>query len=157
MRPFDDDDAAAVYRYASTPGIDAHVHWQAHASIEDSLAYIQTAVDRARRHVGLAVTLGGDVIGSVGFTSDAGGHVSLGYVIGQEHAGQGFATEVLQAATELALTLPGVDATKAFIQEANLASRRVAEKVGYVDERVARADEVPAAACIGARAYVYRA
>jgi [ribosomal protein S5]-alanine N-acetyltransferase len=61
--------------------------------------------------------------------------VEVGYAIVPERWGQGLATEMTQAALEVAFGALGLDDVVAFTLPTNVASRRVIEKSGFAFER----------------------
>ena len=68
----------------------------------------------------------GVVVGSIG-SWDAGDDREVGYWLGRDHWGYGYATEALQAFLEVDRARP----LTAHIAVQNVASRRVLEKVGF--------------------------
>ena len=69
----------------------------------------------------------GVVVGSI-FSWDAGDERAVGYWLGRDHWGQGYATEALRA-------FLGVDRARpltAYVAVQNVASRRVLEKAGFI-------------------------
>jgi ribosomal-protein-serine acetyltransferase len=67
----------------------------------------------------------------------------IGYWVRASLAGQGIATEAARQLTEQAFAIPGVDHVEIHHDKANVASRRVPEKLGYVLVREVE-DEVEA-------------
>jgi RimJ/RimL family protein N-acetyltransferase len=68
----------------------------------------------------------GVVVGSIG-SWDAGDDRAVGYWLGRDHWGHGYATEALQAFLEVDRARP----LTAYVAVHNVASRRVLEKVGF--------------------------
>jgi RimJ/RimL family protein N-acetyltransferase len=83
------------------------------------------------------IVVDGDVVGSIG-SWDAGDERDVGYWIGREHWGRGFATEALRAFLEVDGSRP----LRAHVAEHNVGSRRVLEKCGFVFEREAQDEDV---------------
>ena len=84
----------------------------------------------------------GRVLGRAGFlrwdpeTWEVGGsETEIGWLIGQEHWGQGYATEAALALRDWALRERGLSRLISLIQHGNLRSVRVAEKLGERYER----------------------
>ena len=65
-----------------------------------------------------------------GFNAD--GSVEIGYGIKEEHQGQGYATEAVNAAVMWAFEQSGVTRVEAETEPDNSASQRVLEKCGFV-------------------------
>lgn len=69
--------------------------------------------------------------------------VELGWIVARSHWGEGIATEAGQAWRDHAFTQLGLDRIVSMISEENVASRRVAEKLGMAIERTAIWDGAP--------------
>jgi len=82
----------------------------------------------------------GLAIGLAGFQQHDDGLFELGWWIWKTHWGKGYATEAALACVDHARELMGLDCLVAIIDPDNIASRRVAEKIGmqFVDIRSAR-------------------
>jgi len=77
-----------------------------------------------------------EVVGSIG-SWEADGDRDVGYWVGREHWGKGYATEALRAFLDVDQHRPLI----AHVADHNVASRRVLEKCGFVFERSERADD----------------
>lgn len=72
-------------------------------------------------------------VGDLSFKgSNADGSVEIGCGIKEEHQGQGYAAEAVDAAVMWALQQPGVTRVEAETKPDNRASQRVLEKCGFV-------------------------
>jgi RimJ/RimL family protein N-acetyltransferase len=80
----------------------------------------------------------GLVIGGIGFKAppNAAGRVEVGYGIVPEYQGRGLATEALKALLDAVSDDPAIALVIAEVEDENVASRRVAEKVGMHLTRV---------------------
>jgi ribosomal-protein-serine acetyltransferase len=79
------------------------------------------------------VAADGSVIGSMGLMTRMGpGTLEIGYWVHTGYAGRGYATAATRALTEIGLNLPGVKRVALKHDQDNPASRRVAEKAGFV-------------------------
>ena len=76
----------------------------------------------------------GELIGDTGINEVEGkpGEVEIGYTICQKHSGKGYATELVKAMTEFAVSAFGVGALYGRVIRGNRSSVRVLEKNGYV-------------------------
>ncbi len=84
--------------------------------------------------VNFAITIADHVIGGIGLDrdSDVFAHgAEIGYWLGAEHWGRGYATEALVAASDWAFTELGLLRLYAGVFSSNPASARVLEKAGY--------------------------
>jgi ribosomal-protein-serine acetyltransferase len=72
------------------------------------------------------------IVGGTGLHRRLGEHgLEIGYWVDSRCIGQGIATEASRALTETALSLPGITFVEIHHDQANLASRRIPEKLGY--------------------------
>ncbi|OWY21504.1 GNAT family N-acetyltransferase [Sphingobacteriales bacterium UPWRP_1] len=81
------------------------------------------------------------IIGDIHFSNIIGGAFQscfLGYKIAQSHAGQGYITEALQTAIPWLFSTLRLHRIEANIMPGNRASVRVAEKLGFQNEGLAR-------------------
>jgi RimJ/RimL family protein N-acetyltransferase len=87
--------------------------------------------------IALTIVSDGRVVGSIG-SWEAEGERDVGYWIGRDHWGKGFATAALGAFLELEPSRPLV----AHVAEHNVGSRRVLEKCGFVLDHEAHEEDV---------------
>lgn len=81
------------------------------------------------------------IVGQIGFfnTVEHLDEVEFGYAIfGEENRGKGYGTEALRLMTRYLFEWKGVNRVRLTIHTENIASRRIAEKVGYQEEGIAR-------------------
>ncbi|MCA0405935.1 MAG: GNAT family N-acetyltransferase [Proteobacteria bacterium] len=71
------------------------------------------------------------LIGCVGLRTRANGEVSIGYWLGVEHWGQGFATEATQAILDAVFLYTELESVIAEVRVTNEASRRVLARCGF--------------------------
>lgn len=106
---------------------------------QDAREFLEGAwLDRnaGTRHVfGLETRIGGDLIGCIEVNMGRGGD-TVGYWIGQDHWGHGYATEAMFAMSRFAFQNAGKDELCAAVHPENAASVRVLEKAGFVFDRV---------------------
>lgn len=142
LRPWEEADAAALYALASDPAIGPNAGWRAHESEAYSLGIIRTVFRPAGNY---AVTLKGGEnkpVGAIGMTygeSPARGRraneAETGYWIGASFQRQGYATEALQAVLADAFLDAELSGVWLCYYDGNAASKRVAEKAGFVYTR----------------------
>lgn len=87
--------------------------------------------------IACTIVADGRVVGSIG-SWDAEGERDVGYWIGRDHWGKGFATAALRAFLELEPSRPLV----AHVAEHNVGSRRVLEKCGFVLDHEGHEEDV---------------
>ena len=146
LRPWQDDDAPLLYRYASDPDVGPRAGWAPHQSVEESLHIIQTVF---RNPTTWAIIRKEDdlLVGAIGYGPSCDCHLparegepTVGYWIAKPFWNQGLCTEALQLLiahlrqqnenTEVsAPTIPSLISGH-FID--NPASGRVMEKCGFL-------------------------
>ena len=136
------DDADAVFAYARDPTVSHYVTWRAHRSIADASAFLAWCNERWTRGIAFnwAITRRSDasVLGTIEARPD-GHRVALGYVLGRDAWGQGYASEAARSVVRWALDQPLVHRVWAVCDLENTASARVLEKSGMVREGCLRA------------------
>ena len=139
IRPWREDDAADLYKYASDPDVGPAAGWPPHQSIEESLTVIR---DIFSNDATWAIELkdSHEVIGCIGYytqlTSNIGigeEDAEIGYWIGKPHWNKGYATEALRAMIDYCFNTKGFITLWADFFIGNAASGRVMEKCGFKD------------------------
>lgn len=115
----------------------------AHADREAAFAWIQRQQSRHVEGVGFSFCIAdhkGRAVGSAGlWTHDFWeGRATAGYAIRPSARGRGLAAQALSALTEFGFTLPLLHRVELYIEPGNRASRRTAERVGYLLEGTLR-------------------
>ena len=135
LRPWLEDDAECLYHFAKNPNIGPIAGWPPHESVEDSLNIIKTVFAKRETY---AIVRNGVPIGCVGllFHPDTNhwwgeGAVELGYWVGEEYWGKGYATEASKRVIEHAFDDLDADVIYASYRIENSASKRVLEKLGF--------------------------
>ena len=133
LRPWREEDAADLYRYASDPEVGPPAGWAPHTSVEDSLQVLHTILMKPDTW---AVTLRGsdEPVGSVGIfpgaCSEAKGQPEIGYWIARPLWGNGYVPEAVRALIALCFDR-GAEAVWCAHADFNSKSRRVIEKCGF--------------------------
>lgn len=135
LRPWEENDAEDLYKYAQNPKIGPIAGWPPHKNVEDSLEIINTVFAKKETY---AITKNGEAIGSIGLLIHPDGNHywgdgcgELGYWIGEPFWGEGL---VVEASIELLkhgfddLRLEKIYAT---FRNDNFQSKRVLEKLGF--------------------------
>jgi RimJ/RimL family protein N-acetyltransferase len=130
-----DADLATLFEYQADPEASAMAAFPS----RDLPAFLEheAAVRVDPSALTRTIVVDGEVVGSIG-SWKAGDERNVGYWIGREHWGQGFATAALRAFLELDGSRP----LRAHVAEHNIASRRVLEKCGFVFEREEQEEDV---------------
>lgn len=102
LRPWQESDAEALYRYASDPDVGLRAGWPPHKSVEESLDVIRNIfLNDTNWAIVLRAT--GELIGAMGYMPQCGlnlpareGEPMVGYWVGKPYWNQGICTEALQ-------------------------------------------------------------
>lgn len=130
-------DAEAISRYRSDPEVNRQQGWE-RTDPDAVRADIEEMSGRAPGQAGgwVQFTLeereGGRLVGDVGLSPADGetGVIKVGYTIDPAFQRRGYASEAVGALVEYALDTLGADVVRAYASADNLASIRVAERVG---------------------------
>jgi RimJ/RimL family protein N-acetyltransferase len=96
----------------------------------DAIGFVEIFAQRAD-HRPYAITSDGHLIGVIGFSYEEGAPPQLGYWLGEPHWGKGYMTEAGRALIDAAHRTHQYDLILARALEANTASLRVLEKLGF--------------------------
>ena len=143
LRPWHEDDAAALYACAKDPEVGPSAGWPPHTSVENSREIIRTVLSapetyavclKASVHEGS--TTDGTPIGSVGFHRNdlavQEDEYELGYWIARPFWGQGLIPEAAREMLRRAFVDLGMNRIWCGYYDGNVKSRRVQEKLGFV-------------------------
>lgn len=131
LRPIELTDASAIFSYTSDPRVARFTHWNAHASIEDTIQYISHIQQNTNSHVwGITLPESNMLIGECSITQHEDGRAELYYALAYNQWGNGYATQALTALLSITEEIPSIDRLEAWIISENLASCRVAQKTG---------------------------
>lgn len=147
LRPFTTADISWVYEVSLDPVLQHFVlaqapspyRWQDAAFFVEQLAI--ASWDSGQRAEFLAEdSASGARLGRVGLdlTASAAGVAEIGYWTAAEARGRGVATDAVRAACRWAFTTLGLDLIEWRCEVGNVASRRVAEKAGFLIEATLR-------------------
>jgi ribosomal-protein-alanine N-acetyltransferase len=140
LRPLEESDVEPLWPYVSDPSLPRMMMWAAHKSRDETLAFI--AHTRALTAAGIdrvwAIREGDALVGTIGLhriSHQAGAwethHGELGYWIAPARQNQGLATEASRAVIDHAFDTLGLHKITVTCLDANLASQRVIEKLGF--------------------------
>ncbi len=134
------DDAADIFRIMSDPNVTRYFGALPMTAIEQArqrVAAIEAAFQE-QSGVRWAIThrANGQLLGTAGFWRLIRSHfrAEIGYELAPEWWGQGVMTEALGAMLDFGFTRMGLHSVEAQIHPANMGSRRVLEKLGFVQE-----------------------
>jgi RimJ/RimL family protein N-acetyltransferase len=137
LRPWREDDAEAVYVACQDPEI---LHWipviPRPYTRDHAIAFVTGAFDLGTYQ--FAVTEADRVVGSIGMRVGDHNTGHIGYWCAREARGRGVSTRALRALCRYALDELNLERLELITDPENLASQRVAEKVGFRREGVLR-------------------
>lgn len=140
LRGIGPEDAADIFHLLSSPQVMRHLGRPPMTSMEQAVQRVQAYQTTYNEQAGIpwAMTLAGDkpVIGTFVFWNMNPAHhrAEIGYLVAPEWWGQGYATEAARAVLAFGFTTMGLHSVEAQTAPENAASRRVLEKLGFVQE-----------------------
>lgn len=135
LRPWQDEDAEELYKYARDPQIGPIAGWNPHTSVENSLEIIHVVLSEPETY---AVVLKdtGKPVGSVGIMRNGSAPMSkteaeIGYWIGVPYWGQGLIPEAVKELLRRCFNELACTAVWCGYFDGNKKSKRVQEKCGF--------------------------
>ena len=138
LRPWREEDAGTLYKYASDPEIGPIAGWPPHTSVENSLEIIRTVFNAPETYA-VVVKETGEPVGACGIMFSDGlhsatmknGEAEIGYWIGKPYWGRGLIPEAGAALLARCFNELGLDAVWCGYYDGNTKSKRVCEKCGF--------------------------
>lgn len=135
LRPWREDDAEELYKYARDPQVGPPAGWPPHTSVENSRDIIRTVLSAPETYA-VCLKETGKPVGSMGLHRNdlASGEdeYELGYWIGKPFWGQGLIPEAARELLRYAFEDLGMNRIWCGYYDGNIKSRRVQEKLGFV-------------------------
>ena len=138
LRPWREDDAESLYKYASDPEVGPKAGWPPHTSVEDSRQIIRQVLSVPETYA-VCLKESGEAVGSVGLKmgdatdmTDRADECELGYWIGRPYWGQGLIPEASRELLRHAFEELNMQAVWCGYYDGNTKSRRVQDKLGFV-------------------------
>ncbi len=143
LREFSKNDFDGILAYSSDPRVTRYLFFgpraeQSTAEYLEALLESQTERPRTRFELAVEEQGSGRLIGACDLSMIEGGVFDLGYMLGAEHWGNGYATEIARALAESAFRELRAERVISTVDVNNRASIRVLEKVGMRWEAVYR-------------------
>lgn len=146
LRPLSLSDAQDVFDYSSNPNVTRYNDCEPFKTLEESIEFIKFThtlnADNSLCFLGIVEKKSNKVIGTAGLFRRADlsrWTLELGYSLGENAWGKGYATEAVQTLINYAFAiLPELERIEATCLTPNLASVRVLEKIGMQREGVLR-------------------
>lgn len=132
------EDAEEIfYTYASKEEATKFVSWPSHQSVKDTRAFLRYAVAAWFNGTDYSFSIrlkdSYRLVGSFGVINE-NGKIQFGYIISPTQWGKGYATEACLKVLQTIRILPEVYRIGTFVDAENLASIRVLQKCGLVEE-----------------------
>ena len=134
LRPWREDDAEDLYKYASDSEVGPPAGWMPHTSVENSREIIRDVLSAPETYA-VCLKEDGRAIGSIGFhradLASLDDEYELGYWIGKPFWGQGLIPEAGAEMLRHAFDDLGMARVWCGYYDGNTKSRRVQEKLGF--------------------------
>ena len=138
LRPWEETDAEALYKYAKDPAVGPIAGWPPHTSVENSREVIRTILSAPETYA-VVLKQTGEPVGSIGLmfgdtvhSADiADGEAEIGYWIGVPFWGQGLIPEAVRRLLRHGFEDLGLQAVWCGYYDGNTQSKRVQEKCGF--------------------------
>ncbi len=139
LRSWKENDAEALFKYASNPDVGPRAGWAPHQSVEESLGIIRTVFNSD--HIwAIELRATGEAIGCMGYYTHGESNINIGendaeagYWIAKPYWNQGICTETLQLLIDYCFSVKGFSTIWSDFFVDNPASGRVMEKCGFRD------------------------
>ena len=135
LRPWQESDAEALYRWASDPEVGPAAGWSPHTSVENSREIIRTVLSEEGTFAVVPKGEDGSPIGAIGVfpteIPEGRGEPEIGYWIGRPFWGQGFIPEAVRELLRWCFMERGAARVWCGHSPGNDKSRRVIEKCGF--------------------------
>ena len=139
LRPWQDSDAPALYKWASDPDVGPRAGWAPHQSVEESLEVIRTVFSDATNTWAIELKETGEAIGAMGYGPSCecnlparDGEPLIGYWIAKPYWNRGICTEALELMIEHIRLMTDIKSLISGHFVDNPASGRVMEKCGFI-------------------------
>ncbi len=138
LRPFCENDAEDVYKYASDPDIGPIAGWPPHKNADESREIIRTVLSGKETYA-ICLKTDNRVIGAVSLKlkgetdlTDRDDECEIGYWLGKPFWGQGIMPEAVKALLRRAFEDLKMRKVWCGYYDGNLKSKRVQEKCGFI-------------------------
>jgi len=146
LRPWNEDDAEDLYKYAKDPDIGPIAGWPPHKSAEESLEIIRNVLAVPETYA-VCLKENNKAIGSIGLhrndLAEREDELELGYWLGKPFWGQGIIPEAGREILRHAFEDLKMNAIWCGHYDGNIKSRRVMEKLGFVYHHTTHGLELP--------------
>lgn len=145
LRPWSEDDAEELYRYAADPDVGPIAGWPVHTSVENSREIIRTVLSAPETYA-VCLKETGKPIGSIGLhrtdLAEQDDEYELGYWIGKPFWGLGLIPEASREILRYAFEDLGMNRIWCGYYDGNEKSRKVQVKLGFEYQRMTEEIEI---------------
>jgi len=145
LRPWVEDDAEELYKYAKDPDVGPMAGWPVHTSVENSREIIRSVLSAPETYA-VCLKETGKPIGSIGLhrsdLAEAEDEYELGYWIGKPYWGPGLIPEASREILRYSFEDLGMNRIWCGYYDGNEKSRRVQVKLGFEYQRKTEGIEV---------------
>ena len=137
LRPWEESDAEALYRYASHPDVGPIAGWAVHTSVENSREIIRSVLSEPETYA-VVLKETGEPVGSIGLMLGKASNIGIpdtegeiGYWIGVPYWGQGLIPEAVREIMRYGFEELKLEKIWCGYFDGNIKSKRVQEKCGF--------------------------
>ena len=138
LRPWREEDAEALYKYAKDPAVGPIAGWPPHTSVSNSLEIIRTILAAPETYA-VVLKQTDEPVGSIGImfgntthsAAIADDEAEIGYWIGVPYWGQGLIPEAVRRLLQHCFEDLDLQAVWCGYYDGNVRSKRVQEKCGF--------------------------
>ncbi|MCQ4725404.1 GNAT family N-acetyltransferase [Anaerotignum faecicola] len=146
LRPVSENDAEDIFEYSSFPQVGIDAGWKPHENIGETKEVMKEVFLDKENVWGIVIKECGKLIGTIGFIDDVMREnpnvKALGYAIGKDYWGKGYATECAGCVVEYGIKNLGLDGISVTCYDYNKASEKVIKKCGFRFEGLLHKAEV---------------
>ena len=145
LRPYAMSDADTIYEnLGCDPEMMRYTGWNPYFSLEVTRKFVADVIqkyDSGEMDYSWLITYKGEPVGTIGaYNYDVEQNcIEIGYSIFREYWGKGFASRALKLVKDYLMQEEGIHTLKAWSVDANIASKRVLKKAGFVQTEVKEA------------------
>lgn len=145
LRPIIEDDARAMFEYCRNENVGPNAGWKPHESLEETREVMEAVFLNQDFVFGMVLKETGVLFGSVGLIPDPKRQNKnvkmIGYAIGEDYWGKGFATEAALAMLHLGFGDLELELISGYCYPFNERSKKVLKKCGFTYEGCLRLGE----------------
>ncbi|MDN4491947.1 GNAT family N-acetyltransferase [Ureibacillus aquaedulcis] len=144
LREINKSDASSIFKYLSDPEVMKYYGLEPFESLQDALDEISWYQTIFNEQTGIrwGISLKGTdkIIGSCGFLNTVSNHyrTDIGFELSKDFWGQGIGSEAIIAIIQYAFENTNIQRIQALVEPLNIASQKMVEKAGFLQEGLLR-------------------